>query len=308
MSALAFAVLALLLVGPVPAILARADWPLRAPRAAIVLWQSIAIAAVLSAFSAGLAIASRLFLPDSDGLPSADPIDALHRLGWAQWLIHLLVLGLTLLVGVRLAVAGVRVAIGTRRRRAHHRMLVDLLGVNRGALRILAIDQPLAYCLPGMRARVVVSDGTLSTLGDPEMAAILSQRDQNISFLFRTWQRHKGGRRQPNRQLTVVSSANAEQNLVSPCRPIEKSCPRADCAAQERAMAVPDRQVDDHHIGRNGRGLGVSCSFSLEHATQGPVHEVDDQAICRHSFLRATEAASLWLEDWAHVQRTGQRL
>jgi len=179
-SALAFAVLALLLVGPVPAILARADWPLRAPRAAIVLWQSIAIAAVLSAFSAGLAIASRLFLPDSDGLPSADPIDALHRLGWAQWLIHLLVLGLTLLVGVRLAVAGVRVAIGTRRRRAHHRMLVDLLGVNRGALRILAIDQPLAYCLPGMRARVVVSDGTLSTLGDPEMAAILSHERAHL--------------------------------------------------------------------------------------------------------------------------------
>ena len=63
MSALAFTILALALSGPVPALLARASWPFRAPRAAIVLWQAIASAAVLSAFSAGIAIASRLFAP-----------------------------------------------------------------------------------------------------------------------------------------------------------------------------------------------------------------------------------------------------
>ena len=68
-SALAFTLLALCLVGPVPAVLARASWPLRAPRAAVVLWQAIAIAAVLSAFSAGIAIASRLFVPGPDGRP-----------------------------------------------------------------------------------------------------------------------------------------------------------------------------------------------------------------------------------------------
>ncbi len=60
MSALAFSLLAVLLVGPVPAVLARATWPLRAPRAAMVLWQAVALAAVLSTFSAGIAIASRL--------------------------------------------------------------------------------------------------------------------------------------------------------------------------------------------------------------------------------------------------------
>ena len=75
MSALAFALVALALVGPVPALLARSSWPMRAPRAAIVLWQSIAVAAVLSAFSAGLAIASRLFVPGFDGLdPGGAPI------------------------------------------------------------------------------------------------------------------------------------------------------------------------------------------------------------------------------------------
>ena len=48
MSALAFAILALLLTGPVPALLARARWPYRAPRAAMVLWQAIAAAAAES--------------------------------------------------------------------------------------------------------------------------------------------------------------------------------------------------------------------------------------------------------------------
>lgn len=180
MSALAFALLALLLVGPVPALLARAQWPLRAPRAALVLWQSIAIAAVLSAFSAGIAIASALFLPGPDGLPARGLLDALDRLGWVSWLLHVGVLGLTLLVGARLTVSVIQVAIATRRRRAHHRMLVDLLGVSRGGLRILDVHQPLAYCLPGVRSRVVVSEGTVSTLNGAEMAAILSHERAHL--------------------------------------------------------------------------------------------------------------------------------
>ena len=85
MSALAFTLLALCLVGPVPAALARADWPLRAPRAALVLWQAIALAAVLSAFSAGIAIASRLFLPGPDGAPTRDIVGEIDRMGWLPY-------------------------------------------------------------------------------------------------------------------------------------------------------------------------------------------------------------------------------
>ena len=127
-SALAFTLVALLLVGPVPALLARATWPMRAPRAAIVLWQSIALAAVLSAFSAGIAIASRLFVPGPDGRPTATITSEIEVLGWPLWLLYVVVFALTLVVGARLAVAVVQVAIATRRRRAHHRMVVDLVG------------------------------------------------------------------------------------------------------------------------------------------------------------------------------------
>lgn len=183
MSALAFALVAVLLVGPVPAVLARAAWPMRAPRAAVVLWQSIAVAAVLSAFSAGLAIASRLFVPGPDGRPTATITSEIAVLGWPLWLAYILVFALTLLIGGRLVLAAVEVAVATRRRRAHHRMVVDLLGEcphGTPGLRVLHVPEPLAYCLPGVRSRVVLSEGTLSALSDPELAAILSHERAHL--------------------------------------------------------------------------------------------------------------------------------
>ena len=181
MSALAFTLVALLLVGPVPALLARATWPMRAPRAAIVLWQSIALAGVLSAFSAGIAIASRLFVPGPDGKPTATITSEIEVLGWQLWIAYVLVFALTLLIGARLTLAVVQVAIATRRRRAHHRMVVDLVGKSqKSGLRVLDVAQPLAYCLPGVRSRVVVSQGTLTTLADKEITAILSHERAHL--------------------------------------------------------------------------------------------------------------------------------
>jgi Zn-dependent protease with chaperone function len=180
-SALAFTLVALLLVGPVPAVLARATWPMRAPRAAVVLWQSIALAAVLSAFSAGIAIASRLFVPGLDGRPTATVTSEIRVLGWPLWIAYVLVFALTLLIGVRLIVAVLQVAIATRRRRAHHRMVVDLVGnKQKSGLRVLGVQEPLAYCLPGVRSRVVVSEGTLTTLADNEITAILSHERAHL--------------------------------------------------------------------------------------------------------------------------------
>lgn len=154
------------------------------------LWQSIALAAVLSAFSAGIAIVSRLFVPGPDGRPTATVTSEVHALGWPLWLLYVAVFALTVLVGARLAVSVVQVAIATRRRRAHHRMMVDLLGSSHDSapevctrasgLRILDVAQPLAYCLPGVRSRVVVSQGTITALSDGEIAAILSHERAHL--------------------------------------------------------------------------------------------------------------------------------
>jgi Zn-dependent protease with chaperone function len=190
-SALAFTILAVLLAGPAPAVLARATWPLRAPRAAMVLWQAIALAAVLSAFSAGIATATRLLMPGPDGRPTASIVGAAGRLGWPLWTAYVAVFALTVLVGARLMIALVRVAIGNRRRRAYHRMVVDLVAVGHEgalgqpctrtrALRVLDVPEPLAYCLPGVRSRVVVSEGALNTLTDAEVAAILTHERAHL--------------------------------------------------------------------------------------------------------------------------------
>lgn len=187
-SALIFGILALALAGPVPALLSRARWTHRAPRASLVLWQAVAIAAVLSAFSAGLAIASRLLVPGVDGRPTTAPIDEIDVLGWPLWLLYVLVLTATLVVGGRLIFSVARVGFHTRRRRSRHRMLVDMLDCPldetrrpaSAALRVLGSPQPVAYCLPGLRRRIVMSEGTFDALDDSEVSAVLEHERAHL--------------------------------------------------------------------------------------------------------------------------------
>ncbi|APE35518.1 Zn-dependent protease with chaperone function [Nocardia mangyaensis] len=184
-TAAVFAALALLLAGPVPALLSRAKWVHRVPRAALVLWQAIALAAVLSAFGSGLAIASLLLVPGPDGRPTTSPTREIDALGLPLWTLYVLVFALTLMVGARLMFSIVRVGIHTRRRRSRHRMLVDLLDqsgpVRRAAdIRVLAATEPIAYCLPGLRQRVVLSEGTLTNLEEAEVTAIVSHERSHL--------------------------------------------------------------------------------------------------------------------------------
>jgi Zn-dependent protease with chaperone function len=190
-TALVFAVLALILAGPVPAVLARASWPYRSPRAALVLWQAIALAAVLSAFSSGLAIGGLLLVPGPDGRPTTAPTDEIDALGLPLWILYVVVLAITLGIGAKLMFSVVRVAVRTRRRRSRHRVLVDLLdrsdlgenpfrGLRDADIRVLDAAEPIAYCLPGLRQRVVLSRGTLASLSEAEITAILSHERSHL--------------------------------------------------------------------------------------------------------------------------------
>ncbi|GAA3185219.1 M56 family metallopeptidase [Rhodococcus baikonurensis] len=187
-TALVFGLLALLLAGPVPALLSRSTWTYRAPRAALVLWQAVAIAAVLSAFSSGLAIASQLLVPGADGRPTTAPTAEIDALGLPLWILYVVVFALTLLIGAKLIFSIIQVAVRTRRRRARHRVLVDLLddcampaSVERTPdLRVLDVDEPIAYCLPGLRQRVVLSQGTLQNLDHAEVKAILTHERSHL--------------------------------------------------------------------------------------------------------------------------------
>ncbi|GAA1575146.1 M56 family metallopeptidase [Kribbella sancticallisti] len=172
---LLLAALALVLTGPAPALLARSNWPYRIPRAAVALWQAIALAAVLAAFGAGIALSYST--AGEPGEPRFDPSSPRDLAAGA-------VLALTALVGVRLLWAAGRVAVGTRARRKRHRDLVDVLATPDGlipGLRVLAEETPLAYCLPALRgSRVVVSVGALDRLDDSELRAVLAHEQAHL--------------------------------------------------------------------------------------------------------------------------------
>lgn len=178
--------LALVLAGPVPALLARARWPRAVPRAAIVLWQAVAVAAVLAAVGSALAAPEALLRvlthpQDRTGLPLAIAV------GVAAVLAGLIV--------ARLLGVLVLLAVRTRVRRARHRDMVDLLAraeqndalgsLGSGTvLRVLDGAVPFAYCVPGRvgrEGRVVVTGAALDTLCPNELRAVVAHEQAHLA-------------------------------------------------------------------------------------------------------------------------------
>ncbi|MDL9937262.1 M56 family metallopeptidase [Gordonia sp. ABSL1-1] len=190
MTALLFGILTVVLIGPAPEALSRAHWPIRAPRAAMTLWQAIALAAVLSAFSCGLAIAANLLAPGPDGTPTTNPLHEIERLGLPLWALYVAVFALTLLIGGRLMFTTIRVGVRTRARRAAHRQLIDILDradlrtsdhpLHARDVRMIDVEQPLAYCLPGLRQRVVISEGVVHRLTRDELVAVIAHERAHL--------------------------------------------------------------------------------------------------------------------------------
>jgi len=181
MASVWLAVLALALAGPVPSVLARARWPQRVPRAAVVLWQSIALAAVLAAVGSALAAPEEF-------LRAQGPE---HRTGTPLLIAVAVAATIAGLIVLRLLVVLVLLAVRTRRRRARHLDMVDLLdraersaavgpSDARGVLRVLDGAVPFAYCVPGRTPRVVVTEAALDALGPDELRAVLAHEQAHL--------------------------------------------------------------------------------------------------------------------------------
>lgn len=170
MSAVALAVLAVALMWPLPRLLARQSGFRRAPRAALVVWQLVSLAGVVAALAAAPAAIPGL-------LRGAEPLWRGVVLGGAA-IVSGLVLG-------RLLRAGHVVGRRLRLLRREHRELVDLIGVRDDTLgphgRLLDHPTPTAYCLPGIRRRVVLSRGTLQRLDADELAAVLAHERAHLA-------------------------------------------------------------------------------------------------------------------------------
>jgi Zn-dependent protease with chaperone function len=166
------AVLAILLAWPIPVALARAAWPKRHPRAAIALWQAVGIAGGLSLIGAPSAIGVGHL---RTGLPSLAR-DAVHlrvpqSLGFGQEVALAFAGVLAIrLIGVTL-LSALRIERDLRRQRND----VDLAAEHADRqLRVLEHAAPAAYCLPGTRPRIVITEGTISALAPDELEAVLA--------------------------------------------------------------------------------------------------------------------------------------
>ncbi len=177
--------------------LAQASWPRRSPAAAILLWQALGLAAGLAAVGTLVSLS----LPgDSLGvvrsilhLGSVFPADAFKfpvAFGGVSILPAMLLLlrmaclaaGLALLASLCwVLIAASAAALQARRRQ---RALLALLA--HGDPKVpgaLVVDYPTAaaYCLPGLRSRIVVlSVGTLELLGRGELAAVLAHEHAHL--------------------------------------------------------------------------------------------------------------------------------
>lgn len=176
--ALALAALAVVLAWPAPVRLASARWPVRCPRSALLLWQSIGLAGGLAAIgallSAGLApLASRL--PEALWRAVHGGVGALPL--WRDGILVLAVALAAWLLGVLTALAA-----STTASRRRQRALLDLVADPGPDGDSVVLDHrvPTAYSVPGLHPRVVISRATLACLSSGELCAVLAHERAHL--------------------------------------------------------------------------------------------------------------------------------
>jgi Zn-dependent protease with chaperone function len=170
--------------------LASAQWPRRAPVAAILLWQALGLSWGLAAVGTLIGLGAATGTSVAAGaLASADKImqavgspaafGTLGALGAVR--LACLAAGLVLLALLCwILIAATAVALRARQRQ---RTLLNLLA--HGDPKVpgaLVVDYPAAaaYCLPGLRSAIVISAGTLALLDDHELAAVLAHERAHL--------------------------------------------------------------------------------------------------------------------------------
>jgi Zn-dependent protease with chaperone function len=252
----ALLVLSVACLGPGSNWLARARWTQRAPRAAVVLWQAMGITGALAAIGAGLAVAvARFGVGFRAGLGhlAAGLVDGhpLSGLGLPD------ALGLTLAADVAIVLTAVVVVtmVRTVRARARHRRVLDLVSIGSDeAAGALLLDHPdaTAYCLPGIRPRIVISAGALQLLRSSELAAVIE---------------HERGHACEHHGLVMLPLTS----LTEPLRwiPYARRAPAAvalllEMAADDYAARLHDRRDLARALVRMGTAMAAApgCAFA----------------------------------------------
>jgi hypothetical protein len=184
-------VLASVAVGLVPAaaVLATARWPRRSPAAAIMLWQAMGLGwgvagigtlAALGADPGGPGVAGGAFTVLDKAV--RDVAGEARSPGLIS-VLRLLCLGASAALFVLLCWVLIASTGAVLRDRRRHRALLSLLA--HGDPKVpgaLVVDHPAAaaYCVPGLRSRIVISAGALDLLDQAELAAVLAHERAHL--------------------------------------------------------------------------------------------------------------------------------
>ncbi|MGC5016274.1 M56 family metallopeptidase [Streptosporangium sp. DT93] len=164
--------------------LTRANWTYRAPHVAIVLWQALGVTWGLAGTGALLGYAlepyGRGVLRGLGDFGAALLLDRSPR-PYDLPRILALITGLTALAVLILVL--VAAGLQTFRARHRHRALLALIArEDPGVPGVRVLDHPgaTAYCVPGLRSQVVVSQGALTLLSADELAAVLAHEAAHV--------------------------------------------------------------------------------------------------------------------------------
>ena len=154
--------------------------------------------------------------------------------------------------------------------RRRHRELVDLVSTRNPLLadtRVVDHDIPVAYCLPGLRSRLVLSRGVLAVLSEDELRAVLAHEQAHLDqrhdlvvlpfvALVATFPR-----------LAPVRAAREAVALLVEMLADDRAVRRHDRSALARALwRVSSAQVPSGGLGVGGDDVVVRACRLLEPA------------------------------------------
>jgi beta-lactamase regulating signal transducer with metallopeptidase domain len=167
-----------------PRLLLHSAWTHRAPALAVAVWHGLTVS-----FTIAVALAAHHLATPTEHL-HADVIGVLHSCGLTTatgapdpTIANRLAIALPLSVVLLVLSSFVFEVLRGRRARSRHREVLDMVGRRSPNLcaTVLEHDVPAAYCLPGYKPRVVVSEGALRLLSPGQLDAVLEHERSHIA-------------------------------------------------------------------------------------------------------------------------------